>query len=182
MATNKKKDISTITSGWPGGFALSYDVLATVRLFNQAYNKYQKSGAQALKSMQLLFAPLLEAQGLKPIQLTFSQVNVLMTLSYVQKPMTLTEISPFLPIETASVSLVINSLQKLKFIQRRHSSADRRKIFITLTPAGKEMVDILWPPIFNLVTDMFYKSLTDEERKLFMNMLRKIRDANISQP
>ena len=181
MATNKNKDVSNITSGWPCGLALPYDVLATVRLFNQAYNRYQKSGAQALKSMQLLFSPVLEAQGIKPIQLTFSQVNVLMTLSYVQKPMTLTEISPFLPIETASVSLVINSLQKLKLIQRRHSRTDRRKIFITLTHAGKQVVDILWPPIFNLVTDMFYKNLTDEERQLFMNILRKIRDANISQ-
>jgi MarR family 2-MHQ and catechol resistance regulon transcriptional repressor len=96
--------------------------------------------------------------------------------------MTLTEISPFLPIETASVSLVIDRLQKRKLIQRRHSRTDRRNIFITLTPQGKEMVDTLWPPIFNLVMDMFYKNLTDEERQLFMSILRKIRDANISQP
>jgi len=163
MATNKNIGRSNITAGWPCGLALPYDVLTTLRLFNQAYNKYQKKGAQALKS----------------IQLTFSQVNVLMTLSYAQRPMTLTEISPFLPIETASVSLVIESLQKRKLIQRRHSRTDRRKIFITLTPAGKEMVDTLWPPIFYLVTDMFYKNLSDEERQLFMSILRKIRDANV---
>ncbi|RPJ60947.1 MAG: MarR family transcriptional regulator [Dehalococcoidia bacterium] len=178
MATNKKKESSNVTGGWPCGLALTYDVLATVRLFNQAYNKYQKSGAQVLKSMQLTFAQVMESQGLKPMQLTFSQVNTVLALSYVQKPMTLTELSPFLPIETASVSLVIDSLQKAKLIQRRHSRTDRRKIFITLTPAGKELVDMLWPPIFNLVTDMFCKNLTDEERQLLMNILRKIRDSS----
>ncbi|MCX6008344.1 MAG: MarR family transcriptional regulator [Chloroflexi bacterium] len=166
MATKKRPGRSNITSGWPRGLALPYDVLATVRLFNQAYNTYKKNGARVVKSRQL----------------TSSQVDVLMVLSYVQRPMTLTELSPFLPIETASISLVIDSLQKCKLIQRRHSRTDRRKIFITLTPAGEEMVDTLWPPIFYLVTDMFYKNLTDEERQLFMSVLRKIRDANVSQP
>ena len=166
MTTKKNTDISNITGGWPCGLALPYDVLATVRLFNQAYNEYQKNGALVLKSLQL----------------TASQVNVLFALSYVQHPMTLTEISPFLPIETASVSLVIDKLQKYKLVQRRHSRTDRRNIFISLTPAGKEMVNIYWPPVFNLVTDMFYKNLTDEERQQFMNILRKIRDASINLP
>ena len=44
MATNKNIGRSNITAGWPCGLALPYDVLTTLRLFNQAYNKYQKKG------------------------------------------------------------------------------------------------------------------------------------------
>ena len=148
--------------GWPDGLALPDDVARTLRLFNQANNNYQKAAVQILR----------------PTKLTGSQTNVLMTLAYMQRPMTLTEISPFLPIETASVSLVIDKLQKRKLVQRRHSRTDRRNIYISLTPQGEVMVKTLWPPLFNLVMDTYHKTLTGKERQVFMLMLRKIRDAN----
>ncbi|MBN1690937.1 MAG: MarR family transcriptional regulator [Dehalococcoidia bacterium] len=166
MAINRKVNKSNSQAVWPCGLILPDDVLLTTRLFNQTYNRYKKAGTQIPKS----------------VQLTSSQVEVMMALSYMQKPMTLTEISPYLAIETASVSLVIDKLQKQKLVQRRHSRTDRRNIFITLTPLGKKMVDQLWPPTFNIIMDMFFHNLTDEERRVFSSILRKIRDAKISQP
>lgn len=165
MATNKKVKKSNIQV-WPCGLNLPDDVLLATRLFNQTYNRYKKAGTQIPKAAQL----------------TSSQVEVMMALSYAQRPMTLTEISPYLAIETASVSLVIDKLQKQKMVQRRHSRTDRRNIYITLTPQGKEMVDLLWPPTYNIIMDMFYHNLTDEERQTFSSILRKIRDSKTSQP
>jgi len=152
--------------GWPLGLALPEDVLTTARLFHQAYNAYGKKGAEIFK----------------PYQLTASQVELLMTLAYAQRPMTLTELSPFLPIETASISLVINRLHERKLVQRRHSRSDRRNIFITLTPQGRDMVDKLWPPMHDLIIETFYRNLSIHERQLFMKILRKIRDLKISHP
>ena len=152
--------------GWPDGLALPDDVARILRLFNQAYNNYEKAGLQIHRSSQL----------------TSSQVEVLMALAYMQRPMTLTEISPFLPIETASVSLVIDRLQKRKLVQRRHSKADRRNIYISLTPTGEELVKTMWPPLYSLVMNTYYKNLTNEERQMFILILRKIRDANIINP
>lgn len=152
--------------GWPLGLTLPEDVLTTTRLFHQAYNAYEKHGAEIFR----------------PFRLTSSQVELLMTLAYAQRPMTLTELSPFLPIETASVSLVINRLHKRKIVQRRHSRADRRNIFITLTPQGKEIVDKLWPSMHDLIIETFFKNLSTHERQLFMSMLRKIRDSKINSP
>jgi DNA-binding MarR family transcriptional regulator len=161
------KDINTTHqpgtgSGWPLGLALPIDVLRTVRIFNQSYYNFQKSGARVCKS----------------IQLTSSQTEILMALSYAQRPLTLTEVSPFVGIETASISMALDRLEKRKLIQRRPSKTDRRNIFISLTPEGMKMVDILWARIFRLITYMFHKNLTDKERKQLMNILRKIRDAD----
>lgn len=153
------------TVGWPEGLALPDDVARILRLFMQAYNSYVKAAAQIHKSSDL----------------TSSQVEVLMALAYMQRPMTLTEISPFLPIETASVSLVIDRLQKRKLVQRRHSKSDRRNIFVSLTPLGEETVKSLWPPLFNLVMKTYSNSLTEQERQMFIQILRKIRDANIPE-
>ena len=165
MGRTKKPEEHRALAGWPLGLALPGDVLTTARLFHQAYNAYGKKGAEIFK----------------PYRLTGSQVELLMTLAYAQRPMTLTELSPFLPIETASISLVINRLHQRKLVQRRHSRSDRRNIFITLTPQGREMVDKLWPPLHDLITETFYSNLSVHERYLFTNTLRKIRDAKVSQ-
>jgi DNA-binding MarR family transcriptional regulator len=153
---------STTGSGWPLGLALPIDVLKTVRIFSQTYYKYEKSCIRICKS----------------IQITASQTSILMTLSYLQRPTTLTELSPFVGIETASISMALDGLEKRKLVQRRPSKTDRRNIFISLTPEGMKMVEALWARLFKLITNMFRENLTDKERRQLMTIMRKIRDAD----
>lgn len=162
MKDGKTTRQSSTGSGWPLGLALPIDVLKTVRIFSQTYYKYQRAGVRICKS----------------VQITSSQTSILMTLSYLQRPTTLTELSPFVGIETASISMALDVLEKRKLIQRRPSKTDRRNIFISLTPEGMKMVGMLWERIFKLITNMFHENLTDKERKQLLTIMRKIRDAD----
>lgn len=147
---------------WPDGLVLSGDVATTMRLFIQAYNNYTKY-AEAIS---------------KPMQLSPSQGQVLLTLFYGGRAMKLTEVSPFLPFETASISLIISKLEKIKLVQRRHSKSDRRNVYISLTPEGEEIAKNLWRAVYALIIKTFQDCLTPKERKLLSAILRKMRDVN----
>jgi MarR family transcriptional regulator, 2-MHQ and catechol-resistance regulon repressor len=76
--------------------------------------------------------------------LTMSQFGVLEVL-YHLGPMCQGAISQKLLKSTGNMTLVIDNLEKHDLVRRVRSSEDRRMITIELTPAGREMIERVFP-------------------------------------
>lgn len=143
--------------------AAPYDVSLTAVLFSQAFNTFAKALEKAVQ----------------PAAITVSQYVTLWALLLSERPMTPTEISRLLPIETHSVSALLNQLHKRKLIGRRRSASDRRSVKVTLTAEGEQLTKESSRAVHEMMADVF-GSLSSGEMPLFDGMLRKIRNTSVA--
>ncbi len=98
---------------------------------------------------------------------------------------TVGEIQREIGVLPAQMSRIIRSLENKgskSFVQCRINPADKRKIDVTLTPAGRE-AHRLYREIKLGTIQKFLQALSEEDRAEFMRLLRLIRESsrNISQ-
>ena len=67
---------------------------------------------------------------------------ILYFLNENEKGQTPSEISRFAGVSTARVTAAINNLENKGLIERSISSQDRRKVFVSITQKGKDMVNV----------------------------------------
>lgn len=94
-------------------------------------------------------AALLTAVGeelFRDVGLTEAQFNVLMVLRYSDAPPTQVELGRKLVVSRASVTSVLDRMEKKGLIRRRTVAGNRRIRRIELTAAGKEALDRVEPP------------------------------------
>ena len=124
-----------------------------------------------------IWAKALE-RSLRPGKLTVSQVTTLQALYYAKKPLSPTEISHVLPLETHSVSPLLDRLHKRKIITRRRSKTDRRAVEVEMTPKGLALLTDLGAGIKDAMERVFY-ALTPEERETLVKLTQKISNAAV---
>ncbi len=49
-------------------------------------------------------------------------------------------------VESSSTTYVVDKLVKRGLVRRRHSTADRREVLVALTPAGRRLIQAIFPP------------------------------------
>lgn len=76
-------------------------------------------------------------------------------------------------IASSSTTYVVDKLCNKGLIERRPDSKDRRVTYATITPAGKDVMDGLFPKHAEHITDRF-ASLSDEELSTLKATLAKI--------
>lgn len=76
--------------------------------------------------------------------------------------------------DTASVTRILDLLQKKRLIQRVDDEHDRRKYMISLTPEGREFV-ARHLAFINRIRAQIVRGLTDEEIQTLKRILEKIR-------
>ncbi|MFA5398861.1 MAG: MarR family transcriptional regulator [Dehalococcoidia bacterium] len=101
-------------------------------------------------------------KSLSPAKMTVSQITALQALFYNKRPMSPTEISKVLPIDTHSISPLVDKLHKRKLVTRRRSKSDRRSIEVELTRQGIELLKSLSPNI-NEVLEVVFGNLNQKE-------------------
>ena len=134
-------------------------IISAVLLF-QTFDIVSKSIREAIRS-----------EGI-----SVSQYITLWALLVSDQPMTPTEISRLLPIESQSVTALLDRLVESKLVTRRRSSRDRRNVRVSLTARGEHLIKLLDPSVRQVVVSSF-EYLSIEERQLLDYLLRKIRDA-----
>ena len=82
----------------------------------------------------------------------------------------------------ATMTGLVDTLEKDAFVTRKNDSADRRTVLVQLTRAGRKLLDQMVPGYFAAVTKMM-QPLNSAERKQFVTLLQKIqRGLLASQP
>lgn len=104
--------------------------------------------------------------------LTPSQFGVLEALMHLG-PLCHGELSAKLLKSTGNITLVLDNLEKRGLIQRERTVEDRRMIKVSLTEAGKALIERIFPDQVKAITAAFC-SISAEEQSLLGELCRKL--------
>ncbi len=138
------------------------DLIWLVVNFSQSWNTWAKALERSIRAGKI----------------TVSQVTTLQALYYAKQPLSPTQISHVLPLETHSVSPLLDRLHKRKIITRRRSKSDRRAVEVELTAYGLEMLTDLSVSIKDAMEKVFY-TLTPQERETMVKLTQKVSNAAV---
>ncbi len=140
--------------------------------------RYPDSSAQATEAAMnlVLTADQLEkriAGLLQPFDLSPATGLVLSILADTQEPVSPNLIADRLIISRASVTSLLDSLEKRGYIRRQPHHFDRRMLRIELTQAGRKVAD-QFRPLVHQQEKQWLNVLTDKEQVQFIHMLHRI--------
>jgi MarR family 2-MHQ and catechol resistance regulon transcriptional repressor len=98
-------------------------------------------------------------------QLTLTQFGVLETL-YHLGPLCQGEISAKLLKSTGNVTLVLDNLEKVGLIVRTRDTQDRRKVILSLTSKGEDLISQVFPLQAEVIAQELSVLEPDEQRQL----------------
>ncbi len=84
-----------------------------------------------------------------------------------------TEIAAACFIETASITSILNGMEKKELIERRRLNGNRRTYYIYLTEKGKEMCKII-DKAFTDINSALFSTIPPEDLTIFFNVFEKI--------
>jgi DNA-binding MarR family transcriptional regulator len=106
-------------------------------------------------------------------RLSFPQFLLLSFLVQDESPVTMTEISRRMQHTTAAATGLVDRLEKLGLIRRQQGPKDRRKVFVSISPKGIELVqEIRQDMVQNLLRLMGY--LDESEQATWLTIYEKI--------
>jgi DNA-binding MarR family transcriptional regulator len=109
-------------------------------------------------------------QSLRHHRLSRAGREALAVLEGAGQPLSPTEIAERLIVTTASVTSLLDTLERRGLVERRPDPTDRRKLLIVITPDGKAVVDQFLPEVVALQTAAL-ASLTEAERRQLGELL-----------
>lgn len=93
-----------------------------------------------------------------------------------EKGSTVTSIAPRIGMEPNSISRTLKALIEKKYVTKKYSKADKRKVYICLTKEGLEKQKIALEKMF-VLENSIKKSLTEEDLNGFFNVMNNISSA-----
>ena len=115
-------------------------------------------------------------QALNGYQLSPAARQALAVLDGAGKPLSPTEIARRLIVTTASITSLLDTLQRRGLVERRPDPADRRRLLITITPAAQDLVRRFVPEIVALQASVM-RDIPEEDRRQFAAVLARIQEA-----
>jgi Transcriptional regulators len=91
------------------------------------------------------------------------------------------DIESFMGTTGASVSSLLSGLEKKGFINRVRSASDDRTKELTLTQKGRQLI-VTFNSVFIETENRIVRGMTEEEKELFLELLKKVSDNFETQP
>lgn len=91
------------------------------------------------------------------------------------------ELAELAGVSRATITGLLDSLERDKLVERFGDPSDRRAISVRLTPGGKSLLDSLIPPYFQRVSQAL-ASLSDSEQRQLISLLSKAQEAFLAVP
>lgn len=88
-------------------------------------------------------------------------------------PMNPADLAGCADVARATMTGLIDTLERNGFVRRGHSADDRRKMLVRLTPAGRRFLDRIQPDYFRRVAAVMNR-LTEAERRTLVALMDKI--------
>lgn len=139
---------------------------------NRKYDYTKLIGYLIIKGEVCIKRKILNAFLEKGYDITFEQWTVLNVL-YAEPGLIQSEIAIRTYKDKTNVTRILDVLSKNGYIVREPHENDRRSLCIYLTDKGIKMFDHLIPCI-NQINEQFKKGISDEELRIFENVLEKI--------
>lgn len=97
----------------------------------------------------------------------------ILAMLYMQSPLTMKEIAKKIHKTKATVTVLVDKLEKMGFVQRETSAADSRYTYISLTQKGKDFQTV-FDNISMDLNAMLHKNLTAQEIAVLTALLQKM--------
>ncbi|MGI6412685.1 MAG: MarR family winged helix-turn-helix transcriptional regulator [Syntrophomonadaceae bacterium] len=102
-------------------------------------------------------------------QITKNQ-SKLISILYRYDDITATELARMLDIEKGSLTTMIDQLQEMGLVIREIDPHDRRKLLLSLSPAGEEQVEKMMELYDQILVELFHKVEPDEMDSFIKNL------------
>ncbi len=112
-----------------------------------------------------------------PYGLTHTQFFLLIAL-YEKDGLTAGELADKIAVDKATMTGLLDRMERDGFIRREQDPDDRRSYRIRLTPKAEKLRDDLWR-IYEEINGLFLSCLEPEERKLLGSIINKIEAIDI---
>lgn len=99
----------------------------------------------------------------------------ILALLYAEDNLPMTVIAQKIHKTKATVTVLIDKLEKMNFVKRENSPSDSRYTYICLTEKGKAFQEV-FENISVQLNAMLHKNLTEEEAEFLENLLQKMQD------
>ena len=132
--------------------------------------------ANLLRAADLLMG-LHNRQTLDEYQLSPGARQTLAVIEGAGRPLEPSVIAERLLVTTASMTSLLDNLEKRGLIRRQPHPDDRRKILINVTPAARAIVDKLLPSLHARERDLMTAALSVSEQRSLLRYLAKIQQA-----
>lgn len=112
-------------------------------------------------------------QALRHHRLSRAGREALAVLDGAGQPLSPTAIAERLIVTTASVTSLLDTLERRGLVERRPDPTDRRRLLIVITQAGKALVDQFLPEVVALQTAAL-ATLTEAQRRQLVALLASV--------
>ncbi|MBD2869985.1 MarR family winged helix-turn-helix transcriptional regulator [Paenibacillus arenilitoris] len=113
-------------------------------------------------------------EQLGKFDLTLGRWCLLVALRSGGRAMLPSELSDDLAVTRANISNLLNALEKAGRIQREFDPANRRRILVSLTPDGHELIAKAWPVYEETIVRHVDGKLTAQEQEQLKKLLKKL--------
>ncbi len=96
-------------------------------------------------------------------------------------PRTPAELADLAHVTRATMTGLVDTLERDGLVKREPDPDDRRMMSVTLTPKGQALLETILPPHFKRMAALM-GSLTEAERKTLVDLLKKIRSQAAGMP
>lgn len=111
-------------------------------------------------------------ENIKSHGLTYPQFSVVEILGHLG-PLKVGQITDKMLISGGNMTLVLDQLEDMEYLERVHSKSDRRAINIQLTKKGQKFFEEIFPPHAETLTDLL-SVLSAQEQKDLGSILKKL--------
>ena len=120
-------------------------------------------------------------RALSGYQLSPAARQALAVLDGAGEPLSPTEIARRLIVTTASVTSLLDTLERRGLVERRADPGDRRRLLVAITPPAQDLVRQYVPEIVALQSAVM-SGIGEEDRQQLIAVLTRIREAIAAAP
>ena len=120
-------------------------------------------------------------RALSGYQLSPAARQALAVLDGAGEPLSPTEIARRLIVTTASVTSLLDTLERRGLVERRADPADRRRLLVAITPPAQDLVRQYVPEVVALQGAVM-NGISEEDRQQLIAILTRIREAIAAAP
>lgn len=120
-------------------------------------------------------------RALSGYQLSPAGRQALAVLDGAGEPLSPTEIARRLIVTTASVTSLLDTLERRGLVERRADPADRRRLLVAITPPAQDLVRQYVPEVVALQGAVM-NGISEEDRQQLIAVLTRIREAIAAVP
>ncbi|MBW7457796.1 MarR family winged helix-turn-helix transcriptional regulator [Paenibacillus sepulcri] len=113
-------------------------------------------------------------EQLGSFELTLGRWCLLVALKSGGRAMLPSELSDDLAVTRANISNLLNALEQAGRIKREFDPSNRRRIFVSLTSEGHDVISQVWPVYEQTITRNVGSKLTIEEQEQLKGLLKKL--------